>query len=365
MTVAWACILLACAGASADIAQAAAAEPSELRVHIIDVGQGDAVLVVSPTGKTVLVDAGPIGAGPAVAAVLRAEKIKAIDLLVLSHAHADHIGGMGHIVKGFAVSRVMDPGFDHPSATYRSLLSLLAERKIPLVVARAGQQVNIGGGAVLEILGPREPLLRGTRSDANSNSIVARLVYGNASALLTGDAEDATEKRLFADESQVTATVLKVAHHGSRFSSSQAFLGAVRPKAAIISCGADNRFSHPHPELLARLGRTGADIYRTDVHGTVTLRTQGEAWSIHPSREGPTRLQTQPRVLSATPLTPATAPKGTVFASRRSQVYHQVWCGRGLRRITLENLVSYPTAEAASAEGKRAAKDCGERPTSP
>jgi len=252
----------------------------DLRVVFIDVGQGDGMLIVSPTGKTVLIDAGLKDAVPAISAVIRDAGVKTLDLVIGSHAHADHIGGLTEILKRFGTRAYMDPSFPHESGTYRQLLEFLTTRKIKKITARAGRKIDLGGGATLTLLAPRDALLRGTRSDANTNSVVARLEMGTVSVLFTGDAEAPTERRLLEVPATLPSTILKVAHHGSSHSSTPTFLDAVKPEAAVISAGLNNRYGHPAPDTLRRLQQRKITVHRTDLHGNLTLKTDGRTWKI-------------------------------------------------------------------------------------
>jgi competence protein ComEC len=236
----------------------------DLWVDFIDVGQGDSALILSPSGKSVLVDGGPADAADEILEVMRARNIKRLDLIVISHAHADHIGGLEAIMGKVDVGLVLDPGFPHPTETYRRLLQHIEAKKIPLAIARKGRQIDLGEGSRMLLIAPKDPLLSGTRSDANSNSVVLRLEMGNVSVLLTGDAEAPTERRIMEYPDELAATILKVGHHGSRHSTTEAFLELVAPRVGIISCGRDNRYQHPHPELLSRLASQPMAVYRTD-----------------------------------------------------------------------------------------------------
>jgi competence protein ComEC len=246
-----------------------------LEVHFIDVGQGDSALVLVPGGQVVLIDAGDTDAGPAVVTELRAAGVKAIDLFVWTHPHADHIGGAMAVLDAFEVRRVLDSGYPHTTATYKALLERVKAKGIAYEVARAGRDLDAGGGAVLHVLGPPEPLLSGTRSDPNANSVVLRLEYGAASVLFAGDAEAETEDKLLAAGAPLRADVLKVAHHGSRYATGAGLLAKVAPAVAVVSVGAGNSYGHPAPETLDRLTATGARVLRTDLAGTVLLRTDG------------------------------------------------------------------------------------------
>lgn len=251
-----------------------------LRVEFLAVGQGDATLIVSPTGKTVLVDGGPPERAESLLSALRARKRQSIDLVVLTHRHADHLGGLTAVVRGFEVRMFMDAPFPHPTPLYAMLVRALEEKKVPVRQAQVGRIVDLGGETRLMVLAPIEPLITGSRSDVNANSVVLRLDHGRVRVLLAGDAESTTERRLLAEGVDVRATVLKLAHHGSRFSSTFSFLQAVQPEVAIVSAGLGNRYGHPHPQTLDRLAKAGMRIYRTDVDGSITLTSDGRGYQI-------------------------------------------------------------------------------------
>ncbi|MFW5878451.1 MAG: ComEC/Rec2 family competence protein [Myxococcota bacterium] len=254
---------------------------AELRVHFLDVGQGDAILIISPVGKAVLVDAGPRAGGEVVLEAMRREGVESLDLVLVSHPHLDHLGGVPAVLEQVPVRFYMDPGYAHGSRAYESLLALLEEKQIPVLTARTGRRINLGGGAVMEILAPPE-LFSGTRSDANANSAIARVEYGSFSMLLTGDTEAETESFLLTLPS-IESQILKVPHHGSAHSSASGFLRAVSAEVGIVSVG-QNSYGHPHPDALQRLEEAGMRVYRTDVHGTVSVTTDGTSYSISTER---------------------------------------------------------------------------------
>jgi len=254
----------------------AARPPTPLRIDFVSVGQGDAALVTSPTGKTILIDGGPREAGPALTAQLRARRVSAIDLVLLTHRHEDHLGGIAQVVRAVPVRLFMDAPFPHPSQIYEELLETLQERHVMVRAATSGRTIDLGGGAVLTLLGPPDPPIARSRSDVNANSVVARLDYHTVGILFAADAEPQTERWLLAAErARLRAQILKVAHHGGRYSSTAAFLGAVSPTIAVISVGEVNGYGHPTPEALARLERAHAHVYRTDRDGTITVETDG------------------------------------------------------------------------------------------
>ena len=262
--------------AAAALATAGSALANEaLRIDFIDVGQGDAVLVTSPAGKTVLVDAGPRRAAAAVTTFLAAHVHAPLDLLVLSHRHEDHVGGMPRVVREIGARQFMDAVVPHQSGAYAALMRELDARGITARRATRGRVVDLGGGAQMTLIGPPEPAIHGSRSDVNANSVIIRLTFGAFAALFTGDAEAPTETWLLQSGTPLRASVLKVAHHGSQYSSGAMFLDAVDAKIAVVSVGRRNDYGHPAEETLARLSAHGASVFRTDTEGEVSIETDG------------------------------------------------------------------------------------------
>lgn len=252
-----------------------------IRVHFIDIGQGDSALIEGPTGKRVLIDSGPSKSGNRLVHYLKALGVERIDLMINTHPHADHIGNATRILKSFQVGLVLDSGWVHPIKAYRDLLDTVEELKIPIKIARKGRIIDIGGGAQIHILGPEDPLIRNSRSDPNSNSIVFRMTYKDEQALFTGDAEEETESRLLRAPEFLRANLLKVAHHGSSHASSDHFLSTVQPVIAVISCSEQNRYGHPAPETLTRLEKRKIEPWVTATKGTLVAETNGHGWSLN------------------------------------------------------------------------------------
>lgn len=253
----------------------------ELRVHMLDVGQGDSILIIAPGGKTALVDAGNPGNGKKILAALQREGVGQIDLLVATHAHADHIGAADEVIKGATVRNVLDSGVPNTTKNYEDFLKAIKDRGASLVTAEPGQTFDLGGGAILSVLGPTQPLftkdqLRGGGNEPNANSIVLRLDYGEFSMLLTGDAEAQTEQRLIERDSRLVADVLKVGHHGSKYATSEDLLRRGEFKAAVLSCSTDNRYGHPAPDALARIKAAGLKLFRTDLQGEIKITSRGK-----------------------------------------------------------------------------------------
>jgi competence protein ComEC len=265
----------------------------KLRIDFVAVGQGDAALVTSPAGKTVLIDGGPREGRDALVSFLRGRGAGPLDLVLLTHRHEDHLGGLAEVIERRGARLFLDamtPADGHASPAYAELLEVIERRHVAVRQAEAGRTIDLGGNARLVLLTPPTPPIRRSRSDVNANSVVARLDYGKVRVLFAGDAEAATERWLLAHQADVKATVLKVAHHGSRYSTTPAFLRAVSPKVAVIEVGAGNGYHHPAPETLARLERAGIRVLRTDLEGTVTVETDGERLEVRSARRsgGPT-----------------------------------------------------------------------------
>jgi beta-lactamase superfamily II metal-dependent hydrolase len=285
----------------------------ELQVHVLDVGpgEGDSILIVSPTGKSVLIDAGDAGKGKVILEALKRYKIEQLDYFIATHPHPDHIGGADEVINGIKVARVIDNGVDlstpAPSPTpapkrgakpaptprpaknkMKSINSFFDEYKNAVDSSgawhesvEAGKKYDLGGGAIVTVLAPSEPLftkdqMKAGGNDTNANSIVLRLDYGDFSMLFMGDAENQTEARLLSYNLNLKADVIKVAHHGSKYATSENFLKRVQPESAIISDGEWNRYGHPAQSVLDRLKAMNEKLYRTDLQGEITLTTNGK-----------------------------------------------------------------------------------------
>ncbi|HVF86203.1 MAG TPA: ComEC/Rec2 family competence protein [Pyrinomonadaceae bacterium] len=264
---------------------------SALQVHVLDVGQGDAVLVIAPSGKTVLVDAGTPGSGKKILDAMRRYGVGEIDLMVATHAHADHIGGADEVIRAATVRNVLDSKVPNTTKNYQDFLLAIEEKGVTYIGAEPGRTFDLGDGAILSVLAPVPPFftkdqLRSGGNEPNANSVVARLDYGEFSMLLTGDAEAQTEQRLINNGANLTADVLKVGHHGSKYATSDEFIRRGKFKAAIISASVDNRYGHPSQEVLDRLRAANVQLYRTDLQGEITITTRGDdTYEIKPARE--------------------------------------------------------------------------------
>ena len=251
---------------------------NRLHVSFLDVGQGDAILIQKGS-QQVLVDGGP---SPQAIGLGLGKKMpfwdRTIELVVLTHPSADHATGLVEGLNRYQVKQVLYPDLDFRSGIYDEWLRLVKAKDIKHTTAQAGQQINLGDGVVIEVLNPPSPLLMNTDSDVDNNAAVLRLSMGKVSFLLTADTMWEAELELITRRTNLSSTVLKVAHHGSNTSTTPEFLAVVNPRLAVIPAGEDNPFGHPTPEVMARLSeKVGSEnIYRTDEHGTIEFITDGE-----------------------------------------------------------------------------------------
>jgi len=249
--------------------------PKNLEVDFLDVGQGDAILIKAPGGQNVLIDGGP----DKTAIKRLGENLpwwdKKIDLMILTHPHDDHVTGLIEILKRYRVERILYTGVTHSAPNYITWLKTVRDKKVPLTIMDKEQTINLNQGARIEILYPSQSLLNKTLTDLNDSSIIIKLIYGQNKFLLTGDASEKVEKILLESGLDLSADVLKVAHHGSQYSSSQEFLEKVASRSAVIMAGKDNDFGHPSLRAIKRLERAGMEIFRTDLNGTVKAFSDG------------------------------------------------------------------------------------------
>ena len=251
---------------------------NQLHVSVLDVGQGDAILI-QQGNQQILIDGGP---SPQTIGLRLGNKMpfwdRTIELVVASHPSADHITGLVAVLNRYKVKQVLYPDMEPHSAIYSEWLRLIKEKQINYTLAQAGQQINLAGGATIEVLNPQNPPLIATYSDEDNNAVILRLSMGRVSFLLTADLMWEGEFELIAHGARLNSTVLKVGHHGSNTSTTTEFLNAVNPQLAVISVGANNNYGHPTPEVMTQLKSrlSLVNIYRTDKQGTIEFITNGE-----------------------------------------------------------------------------------------
>lgn len=260
--------------------QAQAGMEDGLLVYFLDVGQGDSELVRIP-GETeyfnVLIDTGEYEYADGLTDTLKSLGVERIDALVCSHPHTDHMGCMARIVQRFEIGTLYLPILPEEqtptTAAYEKLLDVVTEKGVPMVQLYEDALIETPAGAQFQVMSPRKDA---EWESVNDYSAVLRLTYGESSFLFTGDAEKGSEAVILEDGYDVGADVLKCGHHGSKTSTSAKFLKAVNPEYAVISCGKDNRYGHPHKGTLDKLGKLGVEVYRTDQDGTVLAKSDGK-----------------------------------------------------------------------------------------
>ena len=247
----------------------------ELAIHVLDIGQGDATLL-SKDGKWVLIDSGDVDHRPQMKEYLKQYGVSTVSKVIVTHPHADHMGGMLAVFQTAEIEDIYDDGVPTTTNTYRTYLKNIKAKNIRYHKVGAGDTIPLFDGVNFEVLAPVKTIKneRG-EADLNNNSVVGRLVYGNFAMMFTGDAEAEEEKTILNAGAAVKSDILKVGHHGSRTSSSAAFVKAVAPKIGIISLGAGNSYGHPHVKTLKTLEKHKVEIFRTDRDGTVTVTTTG------------------------------------------------------------------------------------------
>lgn len=246
------------------------------RLHVVflDVGQGDAIFIQTPSGKQVLIDGGP--SETVLLSQLGRQMPfwdRTLDVMVLTHPDSDHITGLVGVLERYWVDRVLFREVEIDSEVHTYWLQLVADEGAVVYQGETGLRLTLDPGLEMEVLHPAAQLVSGTEADSNNNSVVARLVYGQVSVLLPGDIEAAVERQLVADGAALESTVLKAGHHGSCTSTTHEFLEAVDPEVVVVSVGADNDFGQPCAEVLERL--EGLLVFRTDKDGVVEVISDG------------------------------------------------------------------------------------------
>ena len=287
----------------------AAQAGKDVTIKMLNVGQGDSILIQTAE-QTVLIDTSDVDERDKFKRELDKAGVKKIDKVILTHPHADHIGGMDVLLKDYQVGEVYDNGMPSTSKLYIGYMKQLKAKGIKREALKAGDRLDFGGGVSFDVLYPTAELEqkgqeKGYTHDPNNESIVGRLVYGAFSMLFTGDAETPVEEAILKANAEVRSTILKAPHHGSSTSASPAYLKAVWPEAVLISCGVGNDYGHPHTDVLARYrgektfkdhktGKTkktklvhndrgevlAAKTYETDTDGAITVTTDGKTYQI-------------------------------------------------------------------------------------
>jgi len=336
---------------------AVSASASEiLTVHFIDVGQGDSELLQF-AGKNVLIDAGTQDMGPRVESYLRSHGVTNLALLVATHPHEDHIGGLLTVLNDFTVGQILDSGQEHTSQIFENYLKLIDQKNIPFSTAERGQTIDLDPRLKIEVLSPPATLFP---DDLNQNSIVLKVTYNKVSFLFMGDAGFVAENSITAAGYDLKSDILKVGHHGSSSASGPAFLRRVKPTSSIIEVGAANAYGHPTSKTLSALQNTGTKIYRTDLDGNIVVTTDGLTYTVTTGKQSWSTTGIVPKSTAsavgwtATPAAASTATstvsQGPFVGSSKSDKYHYPSCSAA-KRIKAANLVTFSSSADARARG--------------
>lgn len=248
----------------------------QLTIYFLDVGQADSILLTNG-GEAMLIDAGSNAAGQKVVASLREKGVNRLKYAVGTHPHEDHIGGLDDVMNSYPVDEVLMPNVVTTTKTFSDVLDAIETNHVPLATPHAGDTYRLGDANIV--------VMNTLKSkDLNNASLVLQVAHGDNRFLLTGDAEAKSEADMLASGKDLGSNVLKVGHHGSNTSTTEAFLNAVSPTDAVISCGLNNKYGHPHEQILSRLANVR--VWRTDLHGTVTLVSNGKTYSMTAEKNG-------------------------------------------------------------------------------
>lgn len=304
-----------------------------LTVHFIDVGQGDSIFVQAPDGQTMLIDAG-LSNGKA-ENYLKSLGVEIVDIIVATHLHADHVGGLPGIIENFNVGQIVTPQADSiKPTTYKRLSKSIEDHGLQETKWKAGAALDLGDVTV-ECLAPNSELYK----NINDSSIVLKLTYGEVSFLLTGDASKDSEKEMVdIHQDSLDSNILKIGHHGSSSSSTAAFMEAVNPQIVVFLLG-DNTYDHPHEEVWDRV--SGLAVFRTDLQDTIIFTTDGETINSYSTSEngqyvelasyrGARRLD----FVTAPPAVTQPFARNTVYMTKAAKTYHRCGC-RNLNRLSI------------------------------
>lgn len=328
----------------------------DLEVHFIDVGQGDAILIISPTGKAMLVDGGSLNAGQNVVNYIKKAGITTLNVVVASHPNEDHIGGLISVFDSFDVERVYDTGYAHPTEVYENYLTKIDDFNIEFEIIKRGSVIDLDPSISIDVLSPYlEP------QSPNAASTVLKITYQDKSVLLTADTEDFAEFNMIDSGIDLKADILQIAHHGSANSSSEAFLDAVKPTTAIISVGKDNSYGHPDNTVLKALSSRKIDVYRTDMQGDIVIKIDGSQYTMNKPVD-PLTVATVNKTPSQSNIAQETKPEPvqavstiTYIGNKNSKVFHLPSC----KTLPMEkNRVYFDSREDAVDAGFKPCGNC-------
>ncbi|MFW5998702.1 MAG: helix-hairpin-helix domain-containing protein [Bacillota bacterium] len=306
-------------------------EAEELKVHFIDVGQGDSILIQSPEDKNILIDGGNRWnkVEEKLISYLKKQEVTTLDAVVSTHPHADHIGGLSAVIREFEVEQIYDSGRIHTSKTYENYLLLIDEKDIPFVTPRRGDVLEIGELS-FKVLHPDQNKDVNQYS-LNNSSLVLQLEFEEISFLFTGDIEKEVQQEIVDTDIDIKANILKVGHHGSETFAHEVFMRRANPEIAVIQAGEDNRYGHPHEETLNLLKEEDIEIFRNDIHGDIIITAAGGEYEIDAGKDK------TPRAPPETENTEDESSKLNINQASQHEL-EQLW---GVGPVTAEKIIEY------------------------
>jgi competence protein ComEC len=319
----------------------------QLKIHYIDVGQGDAILI-QQENQNLLIDAGDNQYGDVVVQYLKEKGITELQYVIGTHPHADHIGGLDDVLYAFDVKEIFMPKVTHTSKTFEDVLIAIQEAGLSVTSPKVGSTYELGE-ANWTIIAPSQEVY----SNLNDYSIGIKVVFGEQTFIFTGDAEKTSEDEIIQLGRTISlkSDILKVGHHGSSSSTSDEFLKAVNPEYAIIQVGADNKYGHPHKEIISKLETNNIQVYRTDLHGTIIVTSDGQNITFETSRLSDiARTETSPTTVSY-----ENEEEVIYIGNKNSQIFHREICSS----LPAEhNRIYFETREEAIEEGQSPCQRC-------
>ncbi|MDD2619510.1 MAG: MBL fold metallo-hydrolase [Syntrophomonadaceae bacterium] len=330
--------------------QSSPSAPVLLKIHFIDIGQGDAILIQSPQGENLLIDAGEKDAAPKLLSYLEAQGVEKLAAVIGTHPHSDHIGGLSEVINTFPVARVYLPAVTHNSRTFEELLLTIKNKELKVSKASQGVKIPLNGLQAV-FLAPGDE----NYEKLNNYSAVVELRYGENTFLLMGDAEIESEEQILQAYSDLKANVIKLGHHGSSSSSSPAFLAAVAPQYAIVMCGADNEYGHPHQETLAALKKMGIEVCRTDQDGNILISCDGRKVDISSERGNNISGSPKPQALNDKTSVAVNDESKDLIGNKKTRKFHRPDCKT---LPEMQNRIFFSNREQAIAQGYTPCKSC-------
>jgi competence protein ComEC len=323
---------------------------SNLTVSFIDVGQGDSILIQND-GEAMLIDAGENDKGTDVVNYLNSQGADSLKYAVGTHPHSDHIGGMDTVLENIPTETFICPSVDYDTKTWQDVLNTANDKNTEIVYGKPYDSYTVGE-ATFTIFAPDS---NSVYSDLNNYSIVLKLEFGENSFLFTGDAEEISETEMVSSGYDLKADVLKVGHHGSSSSTSEAFLNQINPEYAVISCGENNEYGHPHKETLSKL--SNVNVLRTDQMGTIVITSDGKNLTVENNSNVATNAVTTKGETATTDTTDSASSQIQYIGNKNSMKLHKADCP-SVDAMVDTNKVYFSSKKDALAQGYSSCKNC-------